>query len=159
MAAHISTIIHAPGQSSTPAPILWSSFASGANNVVFNVKAEDASKMVVLVAGMSTLRNYIWVGTSDSRSSHTSMHYPYSASKLGRMRIKTTIAADAAKQSRFRSTVAADTEVYGIYAIGPFETARFKDSDGYINVCRGKTTGGAASGSSDTFYIAAIMIP
>jgi len=162
MAAHVSTIINAPGNSSNYAGILWSSFDSAANNVVFNVGGKDASKMLILWAAHSTLVNKIWIGTSDSRSSGAlaaGAAYPYSASKLGRMKIKTTVEVDGAFRSKFLSTVAADTEVFCIYALGPFETARFKDSDGYINVCRGKATAGLASGSSDETFIAAIMIP
>lgn len=159
MAAHTATLIKPSYNTSNAYDIDWSSFASGANNIVFNVNGVDASKMIILVAGMSTLANSYWIGTSDSRSSHTSMNYPYSAGKLGRVNIKTTACADANKRSRFRSTVAADTEVFGISVLGPFETARYKDSDGYINVCRGKQTAGAASHSSDTFWIAGILIP
>jgi hypothetical protein len=162
MAAHIATLNKPTYNSSTPVKVKWSSFASGANNIVFNCKAVDASKLVILVAGCSTLEQNLWVGTSDSRSSGakaSGMYYPFSAAKLGRMKIKTTAASDAHLMSKFRSTVAADTEVFGIICYGPFETARFKDSDGYINVCRGKVTAGGASHSSDTFYIAGILIP
>jgi len=162
MAAHVSTINLACGHTSDYTPILWSSFDSGANNVVFNVKGVDASKMVILLAGHSTLINSIWIGTSDSRSSGAKVSgaaYPFSAAKLGRMNIKTTVEIDGAARSKFRSTVAADTEVFCIYSFGPFETARFKDSDGYINVCRGKTAGGGASNSSDEQHIAALLIP
>jgi hypothetical protein len=162
MAAHIATILNAQGNTSVARSIVWSSFASGANNIVFPVKSKDASKMIILVASNSTLINSYWIGTSDSRSSGANAAgsaYPYSASKLGRMQIKTTIAAKGAVRSKFRTTVAADTEVYAVFALGPFETARFKDSDGYINVARGKLTAGLASHSSDTHYIAAILIP
>jgi hypothetical protein len=162
MATYIATILNAQGSASIARSIIWSSFSSGANSVVFNVKAKDASKMLILVGSNSTLINSYWIGTSDSRSSGAkdpSAAYPYSASKLGRMQIKTTIAAKGALRSRFRTTVAADTEVYCVFALGPFETARFKDSDGYINVTRGKLTAGLASHSSDMHYIAAILIP
>ena len=159
MAAHLSTIINAPGNSSNYSGILWSSFDSGANNVAFNVKGKDASKMIILYAAHSTLINRIWIGTSDSRSSHTSMHYPYTASKLGRMKIQTSVEIDGAFRSKFRSTVAADTEVFAIYVLGPFETARFKDSDGYINVCRGACPVGGVSQSSNEQFVAAVLIP
>lgn len=162
MAACFSTIINAAGNTSNAVSINWTSFASAANNTAFKVNAKDASKLLILVAGMSTLVNKFWIGTSDSRSSGAlaaGAAYPFSAGKIGRMKIKTTAASKAAIRSKFRSTVAADTEVWAIYALGPFETARFKDSDGYINVCRGKATAGLASGSSDTFYISGILIP
>jgi len=159
MAVQTATLIKPSYNTSNGYDIDWSSFASGANNIGFNCNGVDAGKLVILIAGMSTLVNSYWVGTSDSRSSHTSMQYPYSAGKLKRINLKTTACADANKRSRFRSTVAADTEVFGISVLGPFETARLKDSDGYINVCRGKQTAGLASHSSDTFWIAGILIP
>ena len=91
------------------------------------------------------------------------MSYPYSAAKLGPMVIKTTVVADGNVRSIFKSTSATagagDTEVLAVYAIGPFETARFKDSNGQINVARGITTAGGASHSSDAQYIAGILIP
>ena len=159
MAAHLGTLIKPSYNSSNMVDIDWSSFDSGANNIAFDMDGYDGSKVIILVADHSTLTNTIWVGTSDSRSSHTSMSYPYSAHLLGRMKLKDTICGDANKRSRFRSTVAADTEVFGISVLGPFETARFKDSDGYINVCRGITAAGGASHSSNEQYIAAILIP
>ncbi len=159
MAAHTATLIKPAYNSSNAYDIDWSSFSSGANNVVFDVDGVDASKMIILVADHSTMVNTIWVGTSDSRSSHTSMAYPYSAGNLGRMKIQDTACADGNDRSKFRSTVAADSEVFGISVLGPFETARFKDSDGHINVCRGITAAGGASHSTDTQYIAAILIP
>ena len=164
MAAHKSTIINAPGNSTGYAAISWSSFDSGANNVYFDVNDVDASKLLILVAAHSTLPCRIWVGTSDSRSSHTSMAYPFWPNQgLGRFVVKTAAVSDGHARSIFKSTSATagagDTEVLAVYALGPFETARFKDSDGYINVCRGITTAGGASHSSDAQYIAGVLIP
>jgi len=159
MAAHVATLIKPSYNTSNAYDVDWSSFASGANNIAFDMDGVDGGKMIILVAHNSTLANSFWVGTSDSRSSHTSMAYPYSAYKIGRVNIKTTACADGNVKSKFRTTVAADTEVLGLSVIGPFETARFKDSDGYINVCRGVQTAGAASHSSDTHWIAGILIP
>ena len=158
MATHESTINIAPGNSTATTPILWSSFASGANNITFDVNNVKADRMIILVACHSTLDNRFWIGTSDSRSSHTSKSYPYSAGTLGPMLIKSTLVTDGQVQSKFRSTIVADSEVWAIQCIGPFETARFKDSDGYINFCRGITTALAASHSSDTQWAAAILI-
>ena len=159
MAVQTATLIQPSYNSSLGKDIDWSSFDSGANNIVFDVSDVPEGKMIILVANHSTLANHIWIGTSDSRSSHTSMNYPYSAYKLGRMKISDTVCGDANGRSKFQSTVAADTEVFGISVLGPFETARFKDSDGYINVCRGVATTGAASNSTDAQYIAGILIP
>ena len=154
MAAHTATLIKPNYNSSNAYDIDWSSFDSGANNIVFDVDGIDGSKMIILVAQNGTIANTVWVGTSDSRASHTSMSYPYSAGGLPRTKINTTACADANAKNRFLSTVAADTEVHGIIAIGPFETARYKDSDGNINVCRGKTAAATLAQ-----YIAAILIP
>ena len=160
MAAYVSTVNLAPGNTSNSLTIQWSSFDSGANNVAFDVNNKDGSKIIILVGCHSTLENNIWIGTSDSRSSHTSMNYPFSAFGQGRMKIQTTgIGTDADPASVFMDTIVADTEVFKILCYGPFETARFKDSDGYINVCRGVVTTGKASHSSDEHKIAAILIP
>lgn len=168
MGAHVSTNIQARGHSTLARPIKWSSFDSGANNIAINVSgAADASKLLVLVACHSTLVNRFWIGTSDSRSSHTSMSYPFLVGDVRRFLVKTTVEAAGSNVNIFKSTVSTaagatdscDTEVRGIYVLGPFETARFRDSDGYINICRGITTAGGASHSTDAQYIAAIQIP
>ncbi len=154
MAVHTATLIKPAYNSSNAYDIDWSSFDSGANNIVFDVDGVDASKMIILVAQNGTIANAVWVGTSDSRSSHTSMAYPYSAGGLPRLKIATTACDDANIKNRFQSTQGADSEVMGIIAIGPFETARFKDSDGNINVCRGIT-----AAETIAQFIAAILIP
>ncbi len=165
MAVAKSTIITAAGHSSNAQGIKWSSFDSGDNNMYFDVSAVDASKLLILVACHSTLTHRWYIGTSASAASHTSMQYPYSAAGVGRWLVRTTAKQDADAISIFKSTLGSsagspvgDSEVMGIYTIGPFETARFKDSDGYINMCRAKTTVGAVS-DSDAHYIAAILIP
>ena len=165
MAVAKSTIIIAAGHSSNAQDVKWSSFDSGDNNIHFDMNTVDASKMLILVACHSTLTHRWYIGTSASAASHTSMQYPYSAAGIGRWLIRTTAKNDADPISIFKSTdggsspgTLEDTEVMGIYTIGPFETARFKDSDGYINMCRAKTTVGAVS-DSDAHYIAAILIP
>jgi len=83
------------------------------------------------------------------------------------MMIKTTVVSDGHARSKFKSTISTgkgatdscDTEVWAIYAMGPFETERFKDSNGHINICRGITTVGGASHSSDEQHICAILLP
>ena len=163
MAQHKSTINVALA-SSVGVPIKWSSFDSGANDMYFDVSNVDASKLLILVAGHSTLGNRWFVGTSDSRSSGAgglgTKAYPYSAAKQGRMLVQTTLVVAAQPQSKFMSTVAAATEVWGIFAIGPLETARFKDSNGRIHLTRGiATAGGLASNSSDEQQACAILLP
>lgn len=162
MSTHTATLCTAPANTTGYAPICWSSFDTGPNNIVFDVSQVDASKLVLLVAGESTLICGLWIGTSDSRSSGAgglgTQAYPYSAAELGRSRIKTTVVTDGHTRSIFRSTVVGTTEVFAVYAVGPFETARYKDSDGYINVARAITTAGGVS-SSDPFYIAGLLIP
>ena len=163
MAAHESTIINAPGHTTGYAKVKWSSFDSGPNNVYFDVSNVDASKLIILVAGNSTLEQNLWIGTSDSRSSGGAplggFKYPYSAGNMGPMKIKSTATTRADPAAAIMDTIVADTEVWDIRVFGPFETARFKDSDGYINVCRGKVTTGGASHSSDEHKIAGILIP
>ena len=155
MAVHKSTIIIAPGHSSAYAPVLWSSFDSGANDLYFDVNGVDETKMLILHMGHSTLVCGVYIGTCASASSQTSKVYPYSAGKLGPMKINTTLVGDGHARSKFLSTVAADTEVFAIYCYGPFETARFADSRGYIKMSRAKI----ANVSTDEQHVAAILLP
>ena len=161
MAVHKSTINSAPGfNSSGYKQIDWSSFDSGANNLYFDVNNVNETKMVILLAGHSTLVTNTWIGTCNSSvSSQTSFEYPYSAAKLGPLQIKTTASTRADPSAKFQSTVAADTEVWAIHMLGPFETARFADSRGFIKVSRGIVAAGGVSQSSDEQHIAAILLP
>jgi hypothetical protein len=166
MAAHESTLNIARGHTSAYRELKWSSFDSGANNCYFDVSNKDASNMIILLAGHSTLPNRLWIGTSDSRSSHTSKSYPFRTQNTRRMLIKTTVVNDAHARSKFKSTKGSsagspvgDSEVWAIFAFGPFETERFKDSNGRINICRGITTVGGASHSSDEQHVCAILLP
>ena len=162
MAQHKSTINIALA-SSVGVPIKWSSFDSGANDMYFDVSNVDASKLLILIAGHSTIPSRWWIGTSDSRSSGAgglgTKAYPYSAAKQGRMLLQTTLEVLAQPEGKFMSTVVADTEVWGIFALGPFETARFKDSDGRIHLTRGVTTAGGDSIGSEEQHACAILLP
>jgi len=160
MAQHESTINVAPGfNSSGYTQLDWSSFDSGANDIYIDVTGVTSEKMLILLAGHSTLVTNTYIGTSDSRSSQTSKAYPFSAGKLGRLKVRTTASTRADPSAKFLSTVVANTEVWAIHAMGPFETARFADSRGYIKVCRGKVDAGGVSQSSDEQQICAILIP
>ena len=166
MAQHASTINLAKGLStlsSKAKALYWSSFDSGANDVYFDVTNVDASKMLILAVGMTTLTNSWWIGTSDSRSSGAgglgTKAYPYSAAERGRIKILSTVQVKADPAAKFLTTVVADTEVKSIYALGPFETARFKDSAGRIHMCRGISAAGLASHSSNEMHVCAILIP
>ena len=155
MAVSKSTIISLTGDSND-ALIKWSSLASGANNVYFDVRGKDASKLVLLVMNtnstdVGTTAGYLYIGTSDSATTNSNAALTYSASKLGRLRLKTEPPTTDLKEASSLSSAGAHIAVT---AFGPFETARFKDSEGYINVCKAK-------GTSDLgrVKIAAILIP
>jgi len=163
MAQHKSTLNKCIAISTKAVPILWSSFDSDANDVYFDVNGVNADKMIILGMAHSTLINTWWIGTSDSRSSGAgglgTKAYPYSAARLGRIKVRSSVEVAAAARSKFRSTIVADTEVFAIFAIGPVETARFKDSNGRIHVCRGVTSVGGVSQSSNEQHICAILLP
>ena len=165
MAAHKSTLNKLVGyNSSIPVPLQWSSFDSADNNCYFDVNGVNADKMIILGMGHSTLYCQWYIGTSDSRSSGGgglgTKAYPFTAGRLGRLRLRnSTIAPDGQARSKFQSTIALDTHVFAIYALGPFETARFKDSNGRIHVCRGVTSVGGVSQSSNEQHICAILLP
>lgn len=140
MAVSKSTVISLAGDSND-ALIKWSSLASGANNVYVDVNGKDVSKMIMLVMNrnstdIGTTAGYLYIGTSDSATSGTSYNKTYSGG-IKRLRLKTEPPTTDAKEGNTASSAAAHI---AISAFGPFEAARFKDSDGYINVCKAKGT-------------------
>lgn len=150
MAESKSTLIKTSSYSSSPANIKWSSLASGENNVYFDVNGIDASKLIILVANKESTAvtatcGKFYVGTSDSAATGSSKAYPYSASKLHRLQLRTTRVAAAAYQS-----TGAKIQVS---VFGPFETARFKSSQGYIKFCKRK-----AAGDAGDWKVAGILI-
>lgn len=151
MAVYKSTVQSLSYNSSTPTRLNWSSLATGANNFYVDVNNADGSKLIILVARDSTIAGTTYyVGTSDTATSGTSYTFEFTGNKLGRMKLKTSKAAKAKAYTRFRST--ASTKVVTIEVLGPFETARFKDADGYINVCKAKT-------GSTWSKVATILLP
>jgi hypothetical protein len=157
MAAHESSI-NIANASSVARPLKWSSFDSGPNNLYFDVNTVDASNLLILCFGHSTLINHWYIGMSDSRDTDALAQGPYSAGKRGPMKVSSTVVIDAQPQSKFKTTLG-DSEVMAIFAIGPLETARFKDSDGYIKMCRGVMPAGGVSQSSDEQQVCAILLP
>ena len=143
MAVAKSTITAAPGNTTAGNVIVWSSLASGANNVYFT--PGDASKAIILVANINstdvgTTAGLFYIGTSDSATTGTSGDITYSARRLGRMGVSVQPPTTAAKEALSPSTTAA---TIAIGVIGPFETARFKDSDGQIQMCKRVATSDA----------------
>ena len=141
MAVSKSTVIALSGDSND-ALIKWSSLASAANNVYVDVNGKDVSKMIMLVMNtnstdVGTTAGYLYIGTSDSATSGTSYNKTYSGG-IKRLRLKTEPPTTDAKEGSSLSSAAAHS--LAISAFGPFEAARFKDSDGYINVCKAKGT-------------------
>ena len=156
MAVAKSTINLAPGQSTAGQVIEWSSLASDANNTYFDVKGKDASKMIILVASINstdvgTTAGLFYIGASDSAAAGTTGTFPYSARRLGRMAVSCQPPTTAAKEALSGSTALAKI---AISVIGPFETARFKDSDGQIQMSKRKATS-----DLERVRVAAILIP
>jgi len=152
MAESKSTLIKALA-SSSPAVIEWSSLASAANNVYFDVGNADASKLIILVAntmssGITATCGKFYIGTSDSAATGSSKAYPYSASKLHRMELIST----AVPTKRIITT--GGTEGLTISVFGPFETARFKSSQGYVKFAKRR-----AAGDAGKVKVAGILIP
>lgn len=155
MAVAKSTIILASG-TSTPALINWSSLASGANNVYFDVNGKDASKMIILVmhtnsTDVGSTAGYFYIGTSASAATGSSYAKIFSAAMRNRMKIKVSPPTTDLKEGVSLSTASAHI---ALSVAGPFETARFKTSQGYIKMCKAK-------GSSDAgrVKVAAILLP
>ena len=120
----------------------WSSLASNDNNVYFDVNAYDVSKMIFLVAhsnssDVGTTAGFIFFGASASAALGSSGEETYSGNEAGRRKVKSSPPTTPAKEALTISSVAASIS---ISAFGGFEAARLKDSDGYINVTKGKAT-------------------
>jgi hypothetical protein len=153
MAVAASTIVQTLG-TTAPAIINWSSLASGANNVYFDVNGKATGKVIFLVTSINstsvgTTAGYFYFGASSSASSGSSV--PYSGTKLGRIKVRVAPPTTLAKEGVTASTAAAGISVS---VFGPYESARFKDSDGYINVCKAKGADDAGE-----VKIAAILLP
>jgi len=134
---------------------MWSTLATNDNNVYFDVNSADVSKMIILVANLhsnttqlTATAGFYWIGTSGSAATNSSKAYPYSAAKVGRLKLKSTAAS-----AKAHLTAAANKTIQ-ISAFGPFETARFKTSQGYVKFAKGKA---ALDGALTR--VAAILIP
>jgi len=151
----------APLLSTAGGRIVWATFSTATGNALFDVRDVKADKMVILVAAHTTLPQRFWIGTSDSRATGTSRGKPYSAGKLGRVLVTvpaSTKTSATAPESFY--TFATGSALRGsICMIGPLETARHKDTQGFIRVCRGRTLAGGGSHSTTPYKIAAILIP
>lgn len=134
--------------SSTPTNLQWTALATEAGRHI-DMSGADGTKMILLVMGDSTdqANDVVYIGATDTDDSDTAN---YSAGKLNQMKVNLARITKASAQAKVRAT--GTTHLKYIQAIGPFETARFLDSDNQLNIAKGKT------GSSSTF-IAPILLP
>jgi hypothetical protein len=150
------TITKPTYNSSSPAQLAWTAIATASANSYIDVGKISNSKgghVLFIMAGETTdnaAGTTWWMGTSGSACSGTSYARLYSGSKLGRMKGKVAQAAKATAYARFRTTGATHLVTMSVW--GPFETARFKDSDGYINFSKGRL-------GSTVAHVAAILLP
>jgi len=135
--------------------IRWSSFDSGANNTYLDVNGKDFSKIIILTANLrstdvGTTAGFFYIGASASASSGSCWERVYSGRTGASARLRLKHASATAKARIGASAASSCT----IHVWGPFESARFKDSQGRIKLSKGK-------GSSDAgaVKIAAILIP
>ena len=146
-----ATVLMASG-TSNPLRAMWTTLASGANNIYVDVNNVDGSKLILLVGnnkatGVSATCGIFYIGTSDSAATNSSKAYPYSAAMLRRMKVDSTRSSDT--DAAFPSTGGK----VQITVLGPFETARFKSSQGYIKICKAKSAGDAGD-----YYVCPILI-
>lgn len=157
MAVAASTINVATPGSTAGKIINWSSFASDANNVYFDVNGKDVGEILFVVAAINSTdvgstAGLFYFGASNSASSgFGDSVYNYSARRLGRLPVSIAPPTVSAAESLSPTTTAA---VISISVMGPFESARLKDTDGYIKMSKRKATS-----SVDRFKVAAIYIP
>jgi len=135
--------------SSTPVRLDWDAFTTNGNEYI-DVNGKAGSKIILIVARQSTvIGTTFYIGTSDSATTRSAKAALFSAAGLNRMKMRTTIAVKAKAYTKFRSTHS--TRLVTFDVLGPFETARFKDSDGHINFAK-------STGSTST-RVAAILVP
>lgn len=155
MAVAASTIIKALGTSAA-ALIKWSSLASDANNTYFSIGTLDASKMIILVlhtnsTDVGTTAGYFYLGSSASACTGSSYARLYSGSRLNRLQLKVEPPTTDLKEGFTISSAGAHC---AISVFGPFETARFKTSQGYIKMSKRRATSDAGR-----VKVAAILLP
>jgi hypothetical protein len=148
-----TTLQKATYNSSTPLQLKWNTFTSGGANNYVNVNGAEGSKVLFLIASESTkvaVGSTWYIGTSDSATTRSASANLYSGAALNRMKLTQVLTTKGHAANAFRSS--GSTRLVSITALGPFETARFKDSDGYINFAK------AITGSS-VGEVTAILIP
>lgn len=151
MAQSKSSIVVASG-TSAPCVALWSTLASGANDAYIDIQEKDGSKLILLVynnkaSGITATCGMFYIGASASAATGSTYDFPYSAAKLYRMRI------DSTRDSDTDAAMPSTGGIGQVTIMGPFETARFKSSNGRIKISKRKTAGDAGD-----YYICPILI-
>lgn len=128
------------GFSSTPVTLNWSTLDSGANNQYIDLNGYDASKLILLVASENTTQvgttgGYFYIGASASASSGSCWEATYAGrgSAWARMKFRSVFPTTALTEA-----IPSTGGNVGIVAVGPFDATRFKDSNGYMKVCKAK---------------------
>lgn len=153
MAVAVCTISTCYYNSSSPGNLAWYNITTGNPSIYVDVTGKDASKLIFLVAHETTkvgAGSTWYIGCSDTDTTGTS-DKAFSAGKLGRIKVKQAKYAKAKAQTAI-GRCTSSTRLVSIAMLGPFETARFKTTDGRIYLSKGKT-GSTAS------RIAAILLP
>ncbi len=148
-----TTIQRCTDESTKGFPVQWRLLTTALGHHL-DLNAVDASKLVILVARDSSkaAQSYIQVGTSDSACSGTSYTMPYTASKLGPKKVGSSrVEGDTPYTTCFKAASGATGNMV-VNVLGPFETARYKDGDGYINISK------FAVGSTNC-WVGAILLP
>lgn len=143
-----TSVVKTTYNSTGDAQIQWCALATEAGRHI-DVRGLDGTKMILLVTGDSTdqTSDVFYIGCTDTDDSDTA---PFSAGKQNQMKVSVGIVTAGTAYAKLRATGA--THLKHLTVIGPFETARFKDSDGYINIAKGRL------GSTSTF-ICPILLP
>lgn len=142
MAVAKSTIINAPGNSTSATMVVWSTISTDANNVYFDMRGVQGDRAIILLASLNSSDNtatstssLFWLGASNSAASGASGVHNYSARRQGRMGLDFYSSNAGGRISLSPSTAAGKI---AISVAGPFETARFKDTDGQIQFSKRK---------------------
>lgn len=143
--------------SSTPVLLNWSTLDSGANNQYIDLNGYDASKLVLLVASlnssdMGSTNGDFYLGASASASSGSCWEATYvgRGTAWSRMQMHLSSQATSTGTAQLQSTGGN----ISIWAVGPVDATRFKDSNGYVKICKRKATSDAGN-----IKICPILVP
>ena len=149
MAIQATTVLKTSAGSTAGAAIEWTR-VEAATGCYLDMNGVNGDRMILLVAMGTTAtaaaNQAIYIGSSSTADS-ASTKLLFSAGKRQKLMISTYTDT----LFKIDSRDAGDSGIYSINVLGPFETAKYKDTDGYINIA-------PVAGATTTTLVAAIAL-